>query len=679
MTAYDDRTRRDGDAGASAAAIDGAAVPGKRTLVDTLPAMGAAFGADFSSVRVHHDGQAEQMGAQAFAQGEDIHLASGKGDPATTEGRALLGHELAHVVQQREGRVDAPEGQGKDAPVVADRALEDEADRAGQAIARGLPVPAESRARGGAGATGAPQAKRAGAPIQMFDSLEHKAAADDGSGHREYVWAQGGAGQGMQPTEANDNLPTKRTKLTGTLREPAACDMSKQHFEFRLTHGDITMLSGDLFDPRETDDKGKPVPDSLFKLAGKPSSDPGKQVGTQDEIIYAIYRENPHDIRFDNLCTVEQPGAGSWWQYPKLFSSQVKDTVESRFLRLAAHNRDHFAAPDENLKGRGGIRDSAGGAYRGLHQQALLLAYQAGRHGQDAGPAFAREAAAEHFLTDAFSAGHIRTPRASMQQFWDAKYPRFFQSFAHVLTQGVATALESQTNVATVLLPDVAIESIVRGKVDKMLAGVPPLTFGDVLGKIAHDVDNDHGLWVVNSLGQTWKAYGDGNMYKDDPDNKTAEMTRLSVTLGTDDVFNAELFGALDKDQKEKTPKELFAEVKSHAKSPAVPGTDYAPEQVMPTPDPSRIADNGVQETTGTDLKDLWNVQVRTDLPETWGDRITAALKPGGAFYGTLADKASGLDESSYGTHPRAAYLEFLARLEKDPRFWMQYILDGAK
>jgi hypothetical protein len=136
--------------------------------------------------------------------------------------------------------------------------------------------------------------------------------------------------------------------------------------------------------------------------------------------------------------------------------------------------------------------------------------------------------------------------------------------------------------------------------------------------------------------------------------------------------------GVLDRDQPEKTPEQLFAEVKAHSRAPAVPGADYAAEQVMPKPDPARIADNGVQETTGKDLADLWGLQVRTDQPDTYGDRITAALKPGGAFYDTLAAKAAGLDETSYTTHPRAAFQAFLDQLQKDPRFWMQYILAGA-
>jgi hypothetical protein len=106
-----------------------------------LDEMGTAFGADFSSVRIHHgDGRAEAMGAEAMAHGDDIHVAAHR----SPDDKELIGHELAHVVQQREGRVAAP--QGKDGEVV-DPALEEEADRAGHAVASGQPVPAEARAR----------------------------------------------------------------------------------------------------------------------------------------------------------------------------------------------------------------------------------------------------------------------------------------------------------------------------------------------------------------------------------------------------------------------------------------------------------------------------------------------------------------------------------------------------
>lgn len=50
---------------------------------------------------------------------------------------------------------------------------------------------------------------------------------------------------------------------------------------FELTFGDIVMLSGDYFEPREEDGEIK-IPNNLFELAGKPSTDLGNDVGTQE-------------------------------------------------------------------------------------------------------------------------------------------------------------------------------------------------------------------------------------------------------------------------------------------------------------------------------------------------------------------------------------------------------------
>jgi hypothetical protein len=59
------------------------------------------LGADLSGVRVHAEsGAATRLGARAFAAGRDIGFAPGAWRPESTEGRRLLGHELAHVVQQ---------------------------------------------------------------------------------------------------------------------------------------------------------------------------------------------------------------------------------------------------------------------------------------------------------------------------------------------------------------------------------------------------------------------------------------------------------------------------------------------------------------------------------------------------------------------------------------------------
>lgn len=93
------------------------------------------FGADFSGVRVHVGPEAPAIGALAFTVGETIVFAPGQYDPSTPRGQQLLGHELAHVVQQRAGRVRNPFGNGL--AVVQDPGLEAEADRMGMRAAWG--------------------------------------------------------------------------------------------------------------------------------------------------------------------------------------------------------------------------------------------------------------------------------------------------------------------------------------------------------------------------------------------------------------------------------------------------------------------------------------------------------------------------------------------------------------
>jgi hypothetical protein len=60
---------------------------------------------DLHAVRVHADASAARsarsMGARAYAEGEHVVFGPGEYAPRTDEGRWLLVHELAHVVQQR--------------------------------------------------------------------------------------------------------------------------------------------------------------------------------------------------------------------------------------------------------------------------------------------------------------------------------------------------------------------------------------------------------------------------------------------------------------------------------------------------------------------------------------------------------------------------------------------------
>lgn len=94
--------------------------------------MEGAMQTDFSNVNIHsNSSKATDVGALAYTQGNDIHFAPGQYNPTSSAGQELIGHELAHVVQQREGRVQ-PTTQIGGMPVNDDKGLESEADRLGR-------------------------------------------------------------------------------------------------------------------------------------------------------------------------------------------------------------------------------------------------------------------------------------------------------------------------------------------------------------------------------------------------------------------------------------------------------------------------------------------------------------------------------------------------------------------
>lgn len=85
-------------------------------------------GISMADVRVHRNSdRPAQVGAHAFAQGRDIHLASGQD--------RHLPHEAWHIVQQAQGRVQATTSVNG-APVNDDPGLEHEADSQGARAAQ---------------------------------------------------------------------------------------------------------------------------------------------------------------------------------------------------------------------------------------------------------------------------------------------------------------------------------------------------------------------------------------------------------------------------------------------------------------------------------------------------------------------------------------------------------------
>lgn len=143
---------------------------------DMRLAMENASGIGLNDVRVHRNSSAPaQIGAHAYAQGRDIHLAPGQD--------RHLPHEAWHVVQQAQGRV-RPTQQVGGVNLNDDPALEREATTMGERAIRGVSGPVQRQAR-------MPGQVGAHAPIQRAKTMS--AIFDFIDGNREDLGDVGGA------------------------------------------------------------------------------------------------------------------------------------------------------------------------------------------------------------------------------------------------------------------------------------------------------------------------------------------------------------------------------------------------------------------------------------------------------------------------------------------------------
>jgi hypothetical protein len=172
------------------------------------------FGHDFSRVRVHDDDRASRsasaVDAHAYTVGDHVVFASGRYAPQTADGIRLLAHELTHVVQQTRGggalrrsSVSPPirfsHGDDDERGALAigpqDDALEREADRTADTVARGGSMSSVSMAM--TGVQRQPVASRPRRRQVAFEGLDEAGPKADFSGEKEgrlyECMARGGA------------------------------------------------------------------------------------------------------------------------------------------------------------------------------------------------------------------------------------------------------------------------------------------------------------------------------------------------------------------------------------------------------------------------------------------------------------------------------------------------------
>lgn len=154
--------------------------------------MESSFGQSFADVSIlPHSPLAQQHGAQALAMGSELHFADGQYDPESAAGWHLLGHELAHVAQQR--------GQGY--RLLSDEASSDpidweaEAEAQAQLAARGESVAARGRRQSPSSSAPALQCRKPGPTPAHQPSHADRSDPSDAAGDP----ACHASGEGMDP------------------------------------------------------------------------------------------------------------------------------------------------------------------------------------------------------------------------------------------------------------------------------------------------------------------------------------------------------------------------------------------------------------------------------------------------------------------------------------------------
>jgi Domain of unknown function (DUF4157) len=329
--------------------------------------------------------------------------------------------------------------------------FEAEADRAASTVASGgRSHLADSYAPSSSGG-GAVQAKA----VQKFEENEHKQMGDEGSGNAKIKLAPG----------------------------------------LEVSFGDITAMAGDFFESVAQIKE-------LVAIKGDGKNCPG----TSDEIIFVLRVHVQHR-------TGEE----------KDYGDDLRKTVKERFYRLASFNPTHFTnveVGDDKLthgqradkRGPDGKPVNNAGSYRSNHVEAIKAAAAAGKAGGARDEAMLYEAFASHFLTDAYSSGHVRTNRMSIESWWNERVPMFWTNLHWWMAEQIAKHINDNNwrgNLATV---DYMWQEA-RDTIKKQLAekGIPNMTFGNVVSGAVHDVDNADGVMV--SVGdEVVKLVGDGKV-----------------------------------------------------------------------------------------------------------------------------------------------------------------------
>ena len=338
-----------------------------------------------------------------------------------------------------------------------------------------------------------------------------------------------------------------------------------------LTWGDIVALAGDQYK-------------SLDDLLADTKDDTGKQ-----RLRAAIEKD---EIAGAELGGLPAPTA------------EQKSAQNLTYLKLAADNATHFDADA-----------AAVNQWQSEHSTALADALDAGLAGDEAKKqmADAREAFAQHYLTDSFSGGHIRVPRADIIGWYRTDFaPKVADDFVNTMKERVIDALTAQVSPQT-SWPDFIVRSKVSGAVEKRLSAAIDKIGGHaqlveyfalaVAGAVSgalHDLEGERGVMVASDAHpEPWRAYGDERL-SDSPVSEA--QAQLAVAEAAGQIDRAYSIGSQYKHDADPTsaPEVSYFAFDSAALSPAASAQAAAAAQYLRLHPEVQVTLVGNTDPTGT-------------------------------------------------------------------------------
>ena len=492
----------DGDVHAAAAA--GTSGPGG--ALPHLDQIQRSFGRhDVGGIQAHQDDRAAEgaraMGATAFATGNHVAFA---GAPSLH----TAAHEAAHIVQQRAG-VQLSGGVGRSGD-----AYERHADQVADLVVKGESSEALLGQPGGGGAGGA---------VQRYEAGEHAKTGE------------------TQDELKKAYAPIAYTVLKGDTLESIAAKFKITIEELKAANPDkLKKHPGAHGKQEEGFDAGDhiSVPQKLNDMAKDATKDPSIKVtvngvvldyGTLIAMSGDLFGSDadlaaapPDQLKEIAALIEEEKKTGKLIDTPRWIKA-----TRGKYLDLAAKNEAHFAPSNPDFVASSG-KSSADhkGSWESQHRKAI----GASRAG-DKDKALMLNAFGDHFLTDAFSAGHLFNKRDVMEKF-DSQLPTqgagkdreftkgskgFFDTVAKLAFVGdVASEFSKyETAEAYALGWHPNIDSADR--FSKLLQGIhleKPELLESAVAKGVHDKLNDApgGVPVENLVGDKWPLSGDGTL-----------------------------------------------------------------------------------------------------------------------------------------------------------------------